>query len=259
VRADKAVAAGAVADFAYEGVSAHVIATTLGVPAAFVFATVGSTMDEAHALGGAGAAAGTLILADRQTRGRGRKGNNWRSPAGAGIWLTILERPGDQTALEVLSLRVGLHVARALERFCRDAISVKWPNDLRAAGKKLGGILVETRWRGPEPDWAAIGLGVNVTTPDDVPGAVGLREGTRRLDVLAAVVPALREAAARRGPLDPDELREFAARDCARGRRCSQPSVGIVRGITPAGELVVEGLDGIRRHRAGSLVLEGTP
>jgi BirA family biotin operon repressor/biotin-[acetyl-CoA-carboxylase] ligase len=231
----------------------------LGVPRAAVFATVASTMDEAHVLGAAGSPAGTVVLADAQTRGRGRQGRDWRSPVGGGIWLTLLERPADGAALEVLSLRVGLHAARALDPFASAALQLKWPNDLYAEGRKLGGVLVEARWRGGRPDWVAVGVGVNVVAPHDVPGATGLRDGVSRLDVLAALVPALRAACARAGRLDAAELREFAHRDLARGRRCVEPSAGVVCGITPSGELVIDEPRGVRHYRAGSLVLEETP
>lgn len=212
-------------------------------------------MDEAHALGRDGAPAGTLILAEEQTAGRGRQGSTWQSPPRQGIWLTLLERPADGSALTVLSLRVGLAAAGALDPFADGPVQLKWPNDLLVRGRKLAGVLVEVRWRGSRPDWVAIGLGVNVVTPVGVRGAVGLREGVARVEVLEALVPAMRAAAAAIGPLDQSELARFAARDFARGRRCIGPSAGVVAGVTAEGELVVETPAGRQHHRAGSLVL----
>lgn len=213
-------------------------------------------MDVAHARARLGAPAGTLVLADRQTAGRGRGGRSWASHAGAGIWMTLLERPADPAALEVLSLRLGLRAANALDAFADAPVQLKWPNDLHVAGRKLAGILVEARWRDARPEWVAIGFGLNVVAPAGVPSGTGLRDGTRRLDVLEVLVPALREAAAARGPLGPEELAAWAARDLARGRRCSAPAHGVVRGITPAGELVVAAEQGDVALRGGSLVLE---
>ena len=92
-----------------------------------------------------------------------------------------------------------------------------------------------------------------------MPSATGLRDGTSRLDVLGALVPALRKACGRIGFLDADELREFAARDLARGRPCTHPARGIVRGVTPAGELIVDEGSVTRHYRAGSLVLQEAP
>jgi BirA family transcriptional regulator, biotin operon repressor / biotin---[acetyl-CoA-carboxylase] ligase len=240
----------------YDGASARSIAGRLGVADLHLYASIGSTMDAAHALGAAGAVAGTLVLADEQTAGRGRKGNPWRSEPARGIWLTLLARPADTAGLEVLSLRIGLAAARALDAFATAPVQLKWPNDLFAGAGKLAGVLVEARWRGPRPDWVAIGLGVNVRPPRDILAAVGLRDGASRIDVLASLIPALRDAAARRGPLDATELSEYAARDYARGRRCITPARGIVVGVTPAGELAVRTTDRIEHHRAGSLAFE---
>jgi BirA family biotin operon repressor/biotin-[acetyl-CoA-carboxylase] ligase len=240
----------------YDGESATAIAHRLGLSNVHLYATIGSTMDTAHTLGEAGAPAGTLVLANAQTSGRGRKGNAWRSPPGRGVWLTLLERPAHASGLEVLSLRMGLAAARALDAFAADRVRVKWPNDLFVAGGKLAGVLVEVRWRGGRPDWVALGLGVNVRPPPDVPSAAGLRDGTVRLDVLASLLPGLRHAVAQKGPLDPHELTDFAERDFARGRRCVSPARGVVDGLSGAGELVVRTASGIARYRAGSLVLE---
>jgi BirA family transcriptional regulator, biotin operon repressor / biotin---[acetyl-CoA-carboxylase] ligase len=226
----------------------------LGLPRVDLYATIGSTMDAAHALGALGEPAGTLILADRQTAGRGRKGNSWQSPPGAGIWLTLLERPIDQSGLAVLSLRVGIAAARTLEAFADDAVRVKWPNDLYVREGKVGGILVEARWRAGRPDWVAVGIGINVERPRRLVVAAGLRPGTARLVVLESLVPAIR-AAVRTGPLDSEELVEYAQRDFARGRRCTSPGEGVVEGVTPDGELAVRTPDGVVHHRVGSLIL----
>jgi hypothetical protein len=75
-----------------------------------------------------------------------------------------------------------------------------------------------------------------------------------RTDVLSALVPALRQAAACRGPLDDAELSVYAERDAAAGRRCAEPVQGMVRGIASTGELLVETSAGVSRVRAGSLV-----
>src|SRR5688500_1156570 len=100
-------------------------------------------MDVAHRLAGEGSPSGTVVLADQQTAGRGRAGKSWASAPGAGIWLTLVERPGDTSGIEVLSIRVGLRIAEALDRFAAEPIRLKWPNDLYAESGKLGGILVE--------------------------------------------------------------------------------------------------------------------
>lgn len=238
----------------YDGLSAADLAARLGVPALELRGEVSSTQDVAHALAADGAPAGTLVIADAQRAGRGRLGREWRSAAGAGIWLTLVERPDDARSLDVLSLRLGLHAAAVLDRWAISRVGIKWPNDLQVDGGKLAGILVETRWRGARPDWVAIGFGLNVIAPSDVVGAASLRSGTSRVDVLQSLVPALREAARATGTLDEGELAAYAERDVARGRRCVEPVEGRVEGITPAGELLVDTASGLARIRAGSLV-----
>ncbi len=241
----------------YDELRGDDLADRLALPHVVTFGSIGSTLDIAHSLAEEGAPAGTLVLADAQTAGRGRLGRPWRSEAGAGIWLTLIERPSDASALDVLSLRVGLALAPALEPFATDPVRLKWPNDLYVSGRKLGGILVEARWREGSPEWVAIGVGVNVRTPEAEPRAVGLRNGTVRLAVLEVIVPALRAAASRQGPLREDELRDFASRDFAVGRGCVEPVVGTVRGIDASGALLVDPAGGAASMvvRAGSLVL----
>jgi BirA family transcriptional regulator, biotin operon repressor / biotin---[acetyl-CoA-carboxylase] ligase len=240
----------------YDGESARSIVGRLGLADVRLYASVGSTMDVAHALAAAGAPAGTLVLADQQTAGRGRHGSFWSSPRAFGIWMTMVERPDDPGGLEVLSLRVGLAAARALDAFAAAPVDVKWPNDLFVAGGKVGGVLVETRWRGERPDWVAIGLGVNLRRPDGVARAAALGEGVSRIAVLSSLVPAIRNAASLRGSLDAREHPDYAARDYAAGRRCTAPTRGVVLGVTPVGSLAVRTAHGVEHHRAGSLVLE---
>ena len=237
---------------------AETIAQDLGLPRVEVFESIGSTLDVAHERAAAGAAAGTLILADAQTAGRGRLGRAWTSEPGAGIWLTLIERPTDRSSLDVLSLRVGLGIVRALEPLLGEPLRLKWPNDVYRGRGKLAGILVEARWRGAEPDWVAIGVGLNVRAPANQPRAAGLESaGVSRNDALYAILPALRKAARAIGPLDEDELEEFDERDLARGRRVSQPVEGLVEGINAAGALLVLTAGGMTAIQAGSLVLQG--
>lgn len=237
----------------WNGLDGAVIATRLGLPHVVALERVASTMDAAHALAADGAASGTLVIAEEQTTGRGRAGRVWTSRPGDGLWMTLIERPRGADGLDVLSLRVGLHLAPVLERWTEGPVRLKWPNDLYVGGRKLAGVLIEARWRGAHPDWVAIGLGVNLRAPDGLPDAVGL-DGASAEKLLSEVVPALRAAAFARGPLTTPELLEFARRDLAVGQRVSLPADGLVRGISPAGELLLETPQGVAPFRAGSLV-----
>lgn len=243
----------------WEGQTAQELARLLDLPQVALLPSVPSTMDVAHALGADGASPGTLVLADEQTAGRGRGGRTWRSRAGAGIWMTLLERPNDPDALSVLSIRLGLKAAPVLERYSTEPVRLKWPNDLLAGKGKLGGILVETRWREGRVDWVAIGVGVNIGPSDDGPATGSLRRGTPRLDVLAELVPALRAAARGRGTLSAEELGRWGARDYAAGRFCRDPMPGRVQGLAPDGSLMIERDGETVMARAGSLVLEEDP
>lgn len=240
-------------EYRYDGWTASALAFELGVPRVLLSASTASTLDDAHALAAAGAPAGTLVLADEQTAGRGRDGRHWSSRTGGGIWLTLIERSADAATLDVLSLRLGLHAARALDAYTGSAIRLKWPNDLYVGQRKLAGILVEARWRGASPDWVAIGFGLNVLPPTDIAMAAALEPGASRPLVLACLVPALRAASRATGSLSPAELHEYAARDAAVGRACRAPAHGTVRGITAGGELVVATADGAHHFRSGSL------
>ena len=243
-------------DYRFDGLTARELAETLGLPHVELMETTASTLDIAHRLADGGCRSGTLVIANHQTAGRGRSGGKWSSPASRGLWMTIVERPVDTTGLEVLALRAGLRAARALDRFAPEPVRVKWPNDLYIDDRKLAGILIEARWREGRLEWVAIGVGVNVTAPDDMPLAAELDPGTRRVEVLADLVPAIRTAATCAGKLKPIELIEWDARDMARGRQCTEPARGVVEGISPAGELLVALADSTARFRSGSLVLE---
>jgi BirA family transcriptional regulator, biotin operon repressor / biotin---[acetyl-CoA-carboxylase] ligase len=241
--------------FRYDRRSGVEIARVLALPRVVLYESIGSTLDAAHALAEQGAPAGTLILADAQTSGRGRMGRSWRSEPGAGIWMTLIERPRDLAALAVLSLRVGLALAPVLEPFAAGAICLKWPNDIYVGDRKLAGILTEARWRDAMPEWVAIGIGINGRAPSAEPRATGLRTGVSRLDVLAAVLPAVRTAAALANHLSDEECGAFADRHVATGRACAEPRQGIVRGIDASGALLIDVPSGVVAVRAGSLVL----
>lgn len=237
----------------YDGLPAIELARRLGLPRLDVHDVVGSTMDWAHALAAAGAPAGSAVLADRQAAGRGRHGRAWHSAAGQGVWITLVDRPGDPEAVAVLSLRIGLAIAEAVEALAPSPIRLKWPNDLYVEAGKLAGILVEARWRDARLDWVAIGVGLNVRPPGSVT-AGALRPGVSRIDALERIVPAVRDAGRRTGRLTADELARFRARDLAVGRQATAPAAGVVRGIDPAGAILIATPAGDVACRSGSLL-----
>jgi BirA family biotin operon repressor/biotin-[acetyl-CoA-carboxylase] ligase len=230
----------------YDGFIPAMLERVLDVPRVVALESTTSTMDDAHALAAAGAPAGTVVLAERQSSGRGRAGRRWASDV-EGVWMTIIERPNDPRALDVMSIRVGIRAARALD-------SVVWSPPVGLKCRKLAGVLIETRWRAERIDWAAIGIGVNIHRPDGVDGAATIGRRVDRITVLSELVPAVRAAAAARGPLTAAELDDFAQRDVGRGRACVEPEHGEVQGINESGELLVSTARGVRAFRDGSLV-----
>lgn len=110
----------------------------------------------------AGAAHRTVLYADYQHAGRGRRGKNWQSPLGGSLTFSVLwrfERGVDQ--LSGLSIAVGLALARALAGLCPLPVKLKWPNDVLAGYRKLAGILVEVQGELAGPSFAVIGIGIN--------------------------------------------------------------------------------------------------
>ncbi|WP_337843632.1 bifunctional biotin--[acetyl-CoA-carboxylase] ligase/biotin operon repressor BirA [Rheinheimera sp.] len=110
--------------------------------------------------------AGTVLVAEAQTAGRGRRGKNWISPFGANLYFSMywpLEQ-GIQAAMG-LSLVIGVAVAKTLEQLFQLPVQLKWPNDIYLDGKKLGGILVELAGQSHSQCDAVIGLGLNISMP----------------------------------------------------------------------------------------------
>jgi len=234
------------------------LAAQLDLPRVLIFAEVASTMDIAHEAAAAGAPAGTLVVADAQTAGRGRLGRSWTAASSAGVWITLIERPSSGQHVEALPLRVGVELAPALDKFAGEPVRLKWPNDLYLRAGKLAGVLCEARWRGGGrvPEWISVGVGINLRAPGSEENAAGLLSGAPRLDVLASAVRAVRRAASRLGALSDAERACFAERDLAAGRRCTEPVAGRVAGIDAAGALLVD-VDGkVAVLRSGSLVLQ---
>jgi BirA family biotin operon repressor/biotin-[acetyl-CoA-carboxylase] ligase len=126
--------------------------------------TTGSTNDDARALARAGAPEGTVVLAARQTEGRGRLGRRWDSPEG-GVYLSAVLRPAmAPVTVAPLALVIGLGVAEALERLGAQP-RLKWPNDVLLDGGKVAGILLEMSAEADRVEWVVAGVGVNVHAP----------------------------------------------------------------------------------------------
>jgi len=130
------------------------------------FSRISSTNDYAKELGRREAPEGTLVVAEAQEAGRGRLGRTWASPAGVGLYVSLLLRPPlPPLELPRLTLTVAVAVARALERTTGVRPGIKWPNDLLLEGRKLAGILTELETEAERIRYLVVGLGLNVNTP----------------------------------------------------------------------------------------------
>lgn len=124
---------------------------------------VDSTNDAARRLAQQGAPAGTLVVAERQTGGKGRMGRSWISPAGEGLWFSFILRPKmlPQEAPRI-TLVAAVAVAQALRSLTGLDIRIKWPNDLLIKGKKITGILTEMNSEIGRINYLVVGIGINV-------------------------------------------------------------------------------------------------
>jgi BirA family transcriptional regulator, biotin operon repressor / biotin---[acetyl-CoA-carboxylase] ligase len=219
-----------------------------------------STNMRARELAAAGAPHGTVVTAVEQTAGRGRQGRTWTAPPGKALLYSAILRPLGESPLSLLPLTVAIAVCETAESL-RSSVDcgVKWPNDVLLDGRKLAGVLIETR---PQDNWAVIGVGLNLTIePRDFPSE--LRETATSLDGDASLEGA-------RNSLDDrleywldaereDILDAWRERDVLRGREVvwSEGS-GVADGVDDRGSLLVIAPGGERRAlSAGEVHLSG--
>jgi BirA family transcriptional regulator, biotin operon repressor / biotin---[acetyl-CoA-carboxylase] ligase len=255
----------------WEGASAEKLVAAWRVPAVHLFESVGSTNDVARALASEGAPAGTVVIADAQTAGRGRGGKAWASAPGLGLWMSIVLRPAELTRPGLLPILVGLAVAEALDPLLRPAqAQVKWPNDVLVGGRKVCGVLCEGIL---EPDLGAsviAGIGVNVGhAPADFPDevaevATSLRIAAgwspSRVEVAGAIVASvLKRAGSPPAQLSGSLLTALTARDALAGREIrvegAEPFEGVALGINAGGALLVRTGGALRTVHAGTVRL----
>ena len=226
--------------------------------------TVDSTQSVAFALAERGAADRTVVVADQQLAGRGRRGRTWRAPAGTSLLASIIVRPRlPQSLLSTLSLTSAVAAAEALRRVARVDARLKWPNDVLVAGRKIAGILLESRLAGGADVVTIIGVGINLGQrefpPDLSPSAtsVALETGhaPSRESVLAAL---LEEFDAWRARLEGEgfsPVREAWRRlSDTLGRRVTVDTVtGVAADLDTDGALLIDVGGSIKRVLAGTV------
>ncbi len=125
-----------------------------------------STSILAKKLASDGTEAGTIIIAGKQTAGKGRMGRKWESPPG-GLWFSIILRPDlPLTKLPLLSLAFAVAIAEGIEQHTGETCQVKWPNDVILKNKKVAGILLEINSSADDKQELILGIGVNLNQDD---------------------------------------------------------------------------------------------
>ena len=138
-----------------------------------------STNDAAASLAERGVAEGCVVIAESQTAGRGRHGRTWSSPAGAGLYVSVVLRPGE-SMVSLVTLTAGVGLAEGIQTATGLRPVLKWPNDLFVDGRKLGGILAEAGSSGNRVGHVVLGFGINVrpgSYPPDVAARATSLEG----------------------------------------------------------------------------------
>lgn len=218
---------------------------------------------------------GTMVMAEEQTAGKGRAGRSWHSPAGVGLHFSFLLKPlFPVEKVPLITLMAAVGVCRGL-RDCGHEAGIKWPNDIILSGRKIGGILAETRIRPSTPPEVVVGVGLNVNHGEehfpeelrDVAGSLRMASGrpADRTAVLTAVLLRLDDEyeglrSTGEGPL----LDGFMSLcPMARGTTVSVDLNGEIlqgqtSGIGPTGALRIATSSGVREVHAGEVTLAGS-
>lgn len=127
------------------------------------FDTIDSTNTKAQELAEKGYPSGTLVVADKQESGKGRRGRSWVSPSGTGIFMTLMIKPDiNPNNASMLTLVAALAVAKAITSVTGEEAMIKWPNDIVVNGKKVCGILTEMNAQFDYINNIVVGIGINV-------------------------------------------------------------------------------------------------
>ncbi len=152
-------------DFGADSIKASLSTRFMGRRVYF-YETLPTTMDVADAKAREGAPEGTVVVAERQTSGRGRFGRSWVSPKG-NLYLSVVLRP-TREVLPQLPVLSGVAVARAIRKTTRLEPRIKWPNDVLINGKKVCGILLTSSLQGDRPEYVNAGIGINANLGREV-------------------------------------------------------------------------------------------
>jgi len=248
-----------------ESIKAHLLRELSDI---YCYGTVASTNEEAKKLAAAGAFHSTLICADAQSAGRGRRGRDFFSPSHTGIYMSVVLRPEKARTDVLYTVAAAVAVRRVLDRISEEKAEIKWVNDIYISGRKVCGILCEAVSELETGELSAVicGIGVNLTPPaDDFPeelkqkaGYVSKKEISRAkviAELACELVSVLEE--------DNDTvISEYAEHSMLTGKEVyytlgSEHFSGKVEGVDASGGLIVSKADGERTVlRSGEVSLE---
>ena len=239
----------------------------------YCFDSIDSTNTKAKELAEAGHPSGTLVVADQQTLGRGRRGRSWESPAGTGIFMTLMLKPDiNPNNASMLTLVAAMATARAITEVTGKAAQIKWPNDIVMNGKKVVGILTEMSAQFDYINHIVVGIGINVHNeefPEEIAKTASslLLECGHRIH-RASLIEAFLEEFERLYAvyLETEDMsglqKEYDSLLVNRGRQVrvldpKEPFEGKAMGITKKGELIVDTWESRKLVSSGEVSVRG--
>lgn len=239
----------------------------------YYFDSIDSTNTKAKELAEEGHPSGTLVVADRQTAGKGRRGRSWESPSGIGIFMTLMLKPEiNPNHASMLTLVAAMATTRAIRRVIGVPAMIKWPNDIVMNGKKVCGILTEMSAQFDYINHIVIGIGINVHNEDfpeeiaQTASSIYLESGQHihRASLIEAFLEEFEDVYAEYLKTEDMEglQKEYDSMLVNRGRQVrvldpKEPFEGKAMGITKKGELIVDTWESRKLVSSGEVSVRG--
>lgn len=239
----------------------------------FYFSEIDSTNTRAKQLAEEGHPSGTLVVAEQQIAGRGRRGRSWESPCGSGIFMTLMIKPDiNPNNASMLTLVAALAVAAAIRKCTGRPAGIKWPNDIVMNGKKVCGILTEMSAQVDYVNHVVVGIGINVhneSFPEELTHmatSLYLETGERmnRVSLIEEVweqferyYDTFMETEDLSGLVKEYEAHLVNMHQIVKVLDPKEPFEGKARGITARGELMVDTWESRRLVSAGEVSVRG--
>lgn len=239
----------------------------------YYFGSIDSTNTKAKELAEEGHPSGTLVVADRQTAGKGRRGRSWESPSGIGIFMTLMLKPEiNPNHASMLTLVAAMATTRAIRRVTGVPAMIKWPNDIVMNGKKVCGILTEMSAQFDYINHIVIGIGINVHNEDfpeeiaQTASSIYLESGQHihRASLIEAFLEEFEDVYVEYLKTEDMEglMKEYDAMLVNRGRQVrvldpKEPFEGKAMGITKKGELIVDTWESRKLVSSGEVSVRG--